>query len=132
MNKITLIGNLGTDVELKYTPAGRAVANFRMATNEHWNDKDGQKKTRTEWHRITVWGDRAENCAKYLTKGRQVLVEGASRTSMYEKDGEKRYSTYVEARDVQFLGTRREAGDSAPVGEEFGSNDSVADMEVPI
>src|SRR3954466_15964570 len=103
MNKVTLMGNLGTDVTLSYTPSGRAVANFRMATNKHYTTTEGEKKTRTEWHRITVWGTRGENCAKHLSKGRQVLVEGALRTSTYEKDGEKKFNHYIEAMNVQFL-----------------------------
>ncbi len=132
MNKWTGIGNLGTDVELRYTPSGRAVANFRMATNEHYNTTEGEKKTRTEWHRITVWGTRAENCAKFLSKGRQVLVEGASRTNQYEKDGVKMYSHYIEATNVQFLGTRREAGESDVPADNDSLGNSVAETEIPI
>lgn len=131
MNKVTLMGNLGADPQLSYTPGGRAVCNLRVATNEHYTTKEGEKKTRTEWHRITVWGDRGENCAKHLSKGRQVLVEGANRTSTYEKDGEKRYSHYIEAFNVQFLGQRREAGDGMSVEDEH-TGDSVGDMEIPI
>src|SRR5438046_10454055 len=76
VNKVILIGNLGRDPEVRYTPSGQAVANFTVATNEAWTDKAGQKQERTEWHRIVVWGKSAENCGEYLSKGRQVYVAG--------------------------------------------------------
>jgi single-strand DNA-binding protein len=105
VNKAILIGNLGAPPELRYTPGGQAVANFRIATNEKWTDKSGQAQERTEWHRIVVWGKRAEVCSKYLSKGRQVYVEGRIQTRTYDdKDGNKKYITEVIAADVQFLG----------------------------
>src|SRR5437899_2901315 len=76
VNKVILVGNLGKDPEVRYTPGGQAVANFNIATNENWTDKAGQKQERTEWHRIVVWGKQAELCGEYLTKGRQVYLEG--------------------------------------------------------
>lgn len=131
-NVVSLIGNLGTDVDLKYTAASRAVANFRMATNEKYKDKNGVIQTRTEWHRITVWGNRAENCAKYLTKGRLVSVEGTLRTSTYEKDGEKRWSTYIEARSIDFLSTGK-SSDKEDMPQDNDSNDPEGvDMDVPL
>lgn len=130
MNKVTLIGNLGTDVTLNYSSNARAVANFRMATNEKYKDKSGVTQTRTEWHRITVWGALAENCAKYLVKGRQVCVEGALRTSTYEKEGEKRYSTSIEARTVKFLSGGKRTDAQPDMSED--ENSSGADMDVPI
>ena len=76
VNKVILIGNLGRDPELRFTRDGQGVANFTLATNERWRDKDGQNQERTEWHRIVVWGKQAENCAQYLQKGRSCYIEG--------------------------------------------------------
>jgi single-strand DNA-binding protein len=105
VNKVILVGNLGADPEMKYTPSGAGVCEFRIATSESWNDKNGQKQERTEWHRVVVWGKRAEVCAKYLSKGRQVYIEGRLQTRSWDdKDGNKRYMTEVVANDVQFLG----------------------------
>jgi single-strand DNA-binding protein len=108
MNKVLLLGHLGADPEVKTTSTGHAVCHFRIATTESYLDKDKNKKERTEWHRITVWGRRGEALAKILTKGTQVLVEGRLETSSYEKNGEKRYSTTVIATDV-FLGGGKRA-----------------------
>jgi single-strand DNA-binding protein len=104
INKVILIGNLGADPELKYTPSSRALCNLRIATTEVFKDKSGQKQERTEWHRVTVWGDQAENCSKYLSKGRSVYVEGKLQTRSYEKEGQKHYATDVVADRVVFLG----------------------------
>lgn len=105
VNKVILVGNLGVDPELRTTPSGSSVCEFRIATNESWNDKSGQRQERTEWHRIVVWGKRAEICNKYLSKGRQVYLEGRLRTRSWEdKEGNKRYTTEIIANDVQFLG----------------------------
>lgn len=105
VNKVILVGNLGADPEMRYTPSGAGVCELRLATNESWTDKSGQKQERTEWHRIVVWGKRAELCAKYLSKGRQAYVEGRLRTRSWDdKDGNKRFTTEIVATDVQFLG----------------------------
>ena len=104
VNRVILVGHLGADVELKYTPAGRAVANLRIATSESYKDKSGAKQEKTEWHRVTAWGDTAENCSKYLSKGRSVYIEGKLQTRSYDKDGQKHYSTDVVADRVVFLG----------------------------
>jgi single-strand DNA-binding protein len=105
VNKVILVGNLGADPEQRVTPNGASVCEFRLATNESWVDKGGQKQERTEWHRVVVWGKRGEVCAKYLGKGRQVYVEGRLRTRSWEdKDGNKRWMTEVIADNVQFLG----------------------------
>lgn len=105
INKVILIGNLGADPELKYTAAGTAVCKFRIATSETFKDRDGNQQERTEWHRITAWGKLAEICGQYLSKGRQVYVEGSLRTNMWEdQQGNKRYTTEIVVRDVQFLG----------------------------
>jgi single-strand DNA-binding protein len=110
VNKVILIGNLGRDPELRYTPSGAAVANFTLATNESWTDKDGNTQEHTEWHRIVAWNRLAEICGEYLKKGSQIYVEGRVRTRSWEdKDGVKRYVTEVIAREIQMLG-RREGG----------------------
>lgn len=106
VNKVILIGNLGADPELRYTPNGnRPVCSLRIATSEVYKDKSGQKQEQTEWHRVTVWGEQAENCNKYLAKGRSVYVEGRLQTRSWDdKDGQKKYSTEVVAERVKFLG----------------------------
>jgi single-strand DNA-binding protein len=111
VNKVILVGHLGADPDMRYTPSGQGVCELRLATSESWNDKNGQRQERTEWHRIVVWGKRAEVCSKYLAKGRQVFVEGRIQTRTYDdKDGNKRYMTEIIANDVQFLGGGREGG----------------------
>jgi single-strand DNA-binding protein len=105
VNKVILIGNLGADPELKYTPTSRPLCNLRIATTEVYKDKSGQRQEKTEWHRVTVWGDQAENCSKYLSKGRSVYVEGRLQTRSYDKDGQKHYATDVVADRVVFLGS---------------------------
>jgi single-strand DNA-binding protein len=106
INKVILIGNLGKDPEVRFTPGGQAVANFNIATSESWNDKNtGQKQERTEWHRIVVWGKLAELCGEYLKKGRQCYVEGRLQTREWtDKEGQKKYTTEIVANTVQFLG----------------------------
>jgi single-strand DNA-binding protein len=102
-----LIGRLGRDPELRYTPSGLAIANFSIATSEQWKDKDsGEKKERTEWHRIVVFGKLGELCGEYLAKGRQAYVEGRLQTRSWEKDGVTRYTTEIVASDIQFLGAK--------------------------
>jgi single-strand DNA-binding protein len=109
VNKVILIGNLGADPEVKYTQGGQAVANLRLATSETWNDRDGNKQERTEWHNVVVWGKTAENCGQYLKKGRQIYVEGRLQSREYtDKDGNNRRVWDVNASTVQFL--RGESG----------------------
>ena len=110
VNKVILVGNLGADPELKYTPSSRPLCNLRIATTEVYKDKSGQKQEKTEWHRVTVWGDQAENCNKYLSKGRSVYIEGRLQTRSYDKDGQKHYATDVVADRVVFLGGGGERG----------------------
>ena len=115
VNKVILIGNLGADPEVRFTPGGQAVANFRIATSESWQDKNGQKQERTEWHRIVVWGKLAELCGEYLSKGRQCFVEGRLQTREWtDKEGKKNYTTEVVAQNVQFLGGRGDSAGSRP------------------
>jgi single-strand DNA-binding protein len=112
VNKVIILGRLGQDPELKYTPSGAAVCNFSLATSESWNDKaTGQKQERTEWHRIVVWGKLAELCNQYLSKGRQAFVEGKIQTRSWDdKDGNKRYTTEIAANTVQFIGGQASQG----------------------
>ena len=114
INKVILIGRLGSDPEVRYTPSGVAVANFNIATSEEWKDKDsGEKRERTEWHRIVAWRRLGEICGEYLSKGQQVYVEGRIQTNAWEdKEGNKRYTTEIVANTVQFLG-RRDSSESA-------------------
>ena len=105
VNKVILVGNLGRDSELRYTPGGAAVATLNMATTEVWNDKQGQKQEKTEWHRIIVWGKQAESLQEYLTKGKQIYVEGRLQTRQWDdKDGNKRYTTEIKADRITLLG----------------------------
>lgn len=109
INKVMIIGRLGQDPEVRYTPGGQAVANFSVATSENWTDKGGQKQERTEWHRIVVWGRLAELCKDYLKKGKQVYIDGRLQTRNWDdKDGKKRYVTEIIANNVQFLGSASE------------------------
>jgi single-strand DNA-binding protein len=115
VNKVILVGNLGRDPEIRYTPGGQAVANFTLATSESFNNREGKREERTEWHRIVVWGKTAENCAQYLSKGRTVYIEGRLQTREWEdKEGQKRRTTEVVAQTVQFLGGPRGSGGGAP------------------
>ena len=106
VNKVILVGNLGADPELKYTPSNRPLCNLSVATNEVFKDKAGARQEKTEWHRVTVWGEQAESCAKYLAKGRSVYIEGRLQTRSWDDktDGKKRYSTEIVAERVVFLG----------------------------
>ena len=126
VNKVILIGNLGRHHEVRYTPGGQAVANFTVATNENWTDKQGQKQERTEWHKIVVWGKLAELCGEYLSKGRQAYIEGRLQTREWtNKEGAKQYTTEVVANQVVFLsggdrgGASRGRSGAAP-SEDFG------------
>lgn len=107
INKVILIGNLGADPEMRYTPQGAAVCTFNMATNETWTDTAGEKQERTEWHRIVAWRRLAEFCSEYLKKGSKIYVEGRLQTRSWEdQNGVKRYATEIVARDIQMLDSR--------------------------
>jgi len=110
VNKVIIVGNLGQDPDLKYTAAQRAVVNMSIATTEVWKDKSGVRQEKTEWHRVVAWGDTAENCNKYLAKGRSVYVEGRLETTSYDKEGQKHYTTKVIADKVVFLGSGQGGG----------------------
>lgn len=105
VNKTILVGNLGRDAELRYTPGGAAVATLNLATQEVWNDKSGQRQEKTEWHRVILWGKPAEALAEYLTKGKQIYIEGRLQTRQWDdKDGNKRYTTEIRGDKVVLLG----------------------------
>jgi single-strand DNA-binding protein len=105
VNKVILVGNLGRDAELRYTPGGAAVATLNLATTEVWNDKGGQRQEKTEWHRIVLWGKQAESLQEYLTKGKQIYVEGRLQTRQWDdKDGNKKYTTEIKADRITLLG----------------------------
>lgn len=111
VNKAIILGRLGQDPELKYTPSGAAVCNFSLATSQTWTDKSGQKQEKTDWHRIVVWGKLAELCGQYLSKGRQAFVEGRIQTRSWDdQSGQKRYTTEINAQTVQFIGANAGAG----------------------
>jgi len=106
VNKVILVGNLGRDAELRYTPGGAAVATLNLATTEVWNDKaSGQKQEKTEWHRIVLWGKSAESLSEYLTKGKQIYVEGRLQTRKWQdKDGNDKYTTEIRGDRIVLLG----------------------------
>jgi single-strand DNA-binding protein len=111
VNKVILVGNLGRDAELRATPSGASVASFSIATTENWTGKDGQKQEQTEWHRIVLWGKTADTLQPYLTKGKQIYLEGRLQTRQWEKDGQKHYTTEVKADKVVLLGGGAGRGD---------------------
>ncbi len=113
VNKVILVGNLGKDPEVRYTSGGQAVANLRIATSRSWTDKQsGQRKEETEWHDVEVWGKQAEQCGEYLSKGRQVYVEGRLKTDKWQdkQTGQERSKVKVVADTVRFLGGRGAGG----------------------
>ncbi len=116
LNRVTLLGNLGQDPELRMTQGGQALLKMRLATTETYADRNGQRQERTEWHSVTLWGKRAEALAKFLSKGSTILVEGSLRTDSYEKNGEKRYQTVVNAQNIVLVGGRRSGGDGGEGG----------------
>ena len=112
VNKVILIGNLGADPEVRYTPDGAPVANFNLATSESWNDRtSGEKQERTEWHRLVVWRKLAEIAGQYLKKGSKIYIEGKLQTRSWEdQSGQKRYTTEVVVNELQMLDSRGEGG----------------------
>jgi len=131
VNKVILVGNLGRDAELRYTPGGAAVATLNLATTEVWNDKQGQRQEKTEWHRVVLWGKQAETLQEYLVKGKQIYVEGRLQTRQWDdKDGNKRYTTEIKADRVTLLGGGAGGGrslDRAPAAHAAGPDEPPAD-----
>jgi len=129
-NRVVLLGNLGRDPEVRYTQGGTTVANLRIATTERRPDGNGGWADQTEWHSVVVFGKQADNVKKFLTKGRQVLVEGSLRTRQWQdQQGQKRYSTEVVARDIRFVGGRP---GGAPAGGGGGGYGAPEDMSAPV
>ena len=137
LNKVMLIGYLGDDPEIRYTPSGSAVANFRMATTEQWTSKEGEREERTEWHRIVAWRKLGETCGEYLHKGSLVYIEGNLQTRSWEdRDGNKRWTTEIIAYRMQMLDRKEGPGEVVPVEEPFPAEEQVeatptADPEAP-
>jgi single-strand DNA-binding protein len=136
VNKVILIGNLGRDPEVRTTPSGQPVANFTLATNRRWTDREGNKQEQTEWHRIVCWGRQAEVAGQYLTKGKQIYVEGRLQTRSWDdrNTGEKKYTTEIVCDNFQMLGGRgggaREGGYDEP-GEMGGAGGGIEDDDIP-
>lgn len=111
VNKVILVGNLGKDPELRYTPSGTAVCTFSLATSDRFKNKQGEQQDRTEWHNIVTWSGLAEICGKYLAKGKQVYIEGRIQSRSYDdRDGNKRYITEIVASEMQMLSRAGEQG----------------------
>lgn len=123
LNRVMLFGNIGADPELRTTQGGTAVLKIRMATTERYLDANKAWQERTEWHRVTIWGKRGEALSRILTKGSSVFVEGSLRTSSYEKEGQKHYSTEVNATNVLLAGSKGGGGRPAPAGDDLGYGD---------
>jgi len=139
VNKVILVGNLGKDAELRYTPGGAAVATVRLATTERYKDKDGQWQEQTEWHTVVVWGKTAESLAEYLRKGKQIYVEGRLQTRSWDdKDGKKRYATEIRGDRIVLLGGRgpgvgrdEPAGPAEPAREPAREPAELTDDDIP-
>jgi len=143
VNKVILVGRLGADPEVRYMQDGTMVTNFRLATDEQWKDKSGEKVQRTEWHRVVAFRKLAEICGNYLSKGRLVYIEGKMQTRSWEdKDGQKRFTTEIVASNMQMLeskgggrddtgaGSREEGGAGSGVPP-YGGGDQAPDEDVP-
>jgi single-strand DNA-binding protein len=132
VNKAILIGRLGKDPEVRYTPDGLMVTSFNLATDEQWKDKSGQKVQKTEWHRIVTFGKLAEICGNYLAKGKMIFVEGRIQTRSWEdKEGAKRYTTEIVASDMRMLDSKGQSrGSDAPAEESFPA-DATPEEDVP-
>ena len=124
VNKAIIIGHLGADPEVRQISSGQTVTTLSVATSESWTDRTGQKQEKTEWHRVVVWGKQAESCGKYLSKGRQVYLEGRLQTRSWEdQQGQKRYTTEIVATTVQFLGAQGGQRDQHSQSSKDGDSD---------
>jgi len=132
LNKVLLIGNVGQDPDVRYSTSGMPVARFSLATNERWTARgSSEPQEHTEWHTIVSFGSLAERVKEYVAKGRQVFVEGRIRTSSWtDVNGLKHTRTEIHARDIQFLGSRREAGGEVPGRKAAGEEEDVIDLGV--
>jgi single-strand DNA-binding protein len=132
MNKVMLIGRLGKDPDVRYTPDGAMVTTFRLATDEQWKDKNGEKVQRTEWHQIVTYRKLAEICGNYLVKGKLVFIEGKIQTRSWEdKEGVKKYTTEIIASNMQMLDSKgqNKSGDSSADASSVNSNDDSAPLD---
>jgi single-strand DNA-binding protein len=124
VNKVILVGRLGRDPETRYTGGGQAVANFSVATDETYKDRNGEKQKRTEWHKIVAWGPKAEFAQKYLKKGNLIYIEGSIRSSEWQdKEGQKRTKTEIIASDFRFIGGKADAAAAGAGGGRSGGDD---------
>ncbi|GAG70798.1 unnamed protein product [marine sediment metagenome] len=136
VNKVILVGNLGIDPEVRHTKREQAVASFSLATSEKWTNKDGGKEEKTEWHRIVAWGKLGEICGEYLSKGKQVYIEGRLQTREWEdKEGNKRQTTEIVANNMTMLGQvggeHSSSSNSASSGSQTGGGDEFEDDDIP-
>jgi single-strand DNA-binding protein len=135
VNKVILIGRLGREPEVRYTPSGTAVANFSLATSEEWKDKNtGEKQERTEWHKIVAWRRLGEICGEYLHKGSQIYIEGRLQTREWEdRDGNRRFTTEVIAQNMQMLDPAGREGRAESIGERFPEEEpiSIPEDDIP-
>ncbi|VAV85826.1 Single-stranded DNA-binding protein [hydrothermal vent metagenome] len=131
VNKVILVGRLGADPEIRYTPSGAAVANFTLATSENWKDKDGNKQEKTEWHKIVVFAKLAEICGQYLNKGKQIYIEGRIQTRSWEdREGNKKYTTEIVANQMQMLGSPgQNQQQAAPAGAPKASENDPPELD---
>ncbi len=128
LNKVMIIGHLGRDPEMRYTPSGRPVTTFTVATSRSWNTVDGERHTETEWFNIVAWGNLAEICKQYLTKGQQVYIEGRLQTRKWDdKDGNRHYTTEVVAQEMMMLGDRKDNNQNH--AEETNETDMLTDVD---
>src|SRR3990170_722356 len=132
VNKVILVGNLGKDAEVKVTGGGQSVASFSIATTENWTSKEGEKKEKTEWHRIVLWGRPADALQPYLVKGKQIYVEGRLQTRQWEKDGQKHYTTEVKADRIVLLGGGGRGGERTADRGETAYADPLGKEAAPI
>lgn len=129
LNKVQLIGTLGKDPEVRYTATGKAIANFSLATNESWKDKDGRKQERTDWHKIVAWGKLGEICGEYLVKGKSVYVEGRLQYNKWEdKEGRKRETPEININDMIMLGGKGNANNDSSYDDPPPSNEPEDDI----
>jgi single-strand DNA-binding protein len=131
LNKVMIIGHLGRDPEMRYTPSGKPVTTFTVATSRTWNSTDGERHTETEWFSIVTWGNLAEICKQYLTKGQQVYIEGRLQTRRWEdSEGNKHTSVEIVANEMMMLGERRDAAAAQP-GEASPADEDQVEDEYP-
>lgn len=131
LNKVMIIGHLGRDPEMRYTPSGRPVTTFSVAVSRSWNTADGERHTETEWFNVVAWGNLAEICKQYLNKGQQVFIEGRLQTRRWDdKEGQKRTSVEVVANEMMMLGERRDSSNQSQDSEsENQTSDTVQDED---